>query len=193
MNLLSTEVTNMLDPLQLAYKSDISTESALLVLLNSVLKQLELTKGYAKVLFKDFCAAFNAVKLHFVLQRMTDLNINKSLILWIRDFLSCSTQKVCVNSSLFRVHTSTGCSQRCVLSPMLFSLFTNEFVLNENTFKLIKYADDMALVGLLQKNNFSSEIFYLAHVKAFEIWSTNSQLEMNVAKTKEVIFVKSRV
>lgn len=50
----------------------------------------------------------------------------------------------------------------------------------------------MVLVGLLRKKYSSSEISYLTHIKAFEAWCTNSQLEINVAKTKEVIFCKKQ-
>lgn len=39
-----------------------------------------------------------------------------------------------------------------VLSPVLFSIFTNKFTVNEEHFRLFKYADDMVLVGLLDKN-----------------------------------------
>lgn len=85
-----------------------------------------------------------------------------------------------------RLPTST------VLSPLLFSLFTNDFAINNDRVKLIKYADDMALVGLCQKNDPSSEGTYLAHVKAFELWFKYSQLEINVSKTKELLFSKKQ-
>lgn len=65
---------------------------------------------------------------------------------------------------------STGCPQGCVLSPVLFSLFTNEFTIKEEHFRLFKYADDMALVGLLDKTNSLHDVAYLAHIKLFENW-----------------------
>lgn len=115
------------------------------------------------------------------------------MILWIRDFLSCRTQMVSVNGLLSGVHTiSTGCPQGSVLSPMLFSLFTNDFNINNSTFKLIKYADDMALVGLLQKTNPLDEASYLTQVKALEAWCKDSELEINVAKTNELLFCKKQ-
>ena len=75
---------------------------------------------------------------------------------------------------------------------MLFSLFTNEFSINNSTFKLIKYADDMALLGLLQKTDPLGEASYLAHIKALEAWCNDSELEINVAKTNELLFCKKQ-
>ncbi len=75
-----------------------------------------------------------------------------------------------------------------MFSPLCFSLlFTNDFMINENDFKLIKYAEDMALVGLLHKSDSSGEAAYLANIKALQTWCHTSQLVMNVAKTKELI------
>ncbi len=83
---------------------------------------------------------------------------------------------------------STGCPQGSVLSPVLFSLFTNEFCINECNMKLIKYADDMALVSLPQNADPSDDTCFLTHVKALEEWCSRSKLEINVTKTKEVTF-----
>ncbi len=59
----TTTVASMLDPLQLAYKSNRGTDGAVLILTDSVSKQLSLPKGYARVLFVDFSAAFNSMNL----------------------------------------------------------------------------------------------------------------------------------
>ncbi len=68
---------------------------------------------------------------------------------------------------------------------VLFSIFTKEFKINEENFRLFKYADDMALVGLLDKTNQTYDLAYLTHtLEALETWCCSSQLEINVAKTK---------
>ena len=60
----------------------------------------------------------------------------------------------------------TGAPQGCVLSPVLFSVYTNEMVLHHSHFKWFKYSDDMALVGLFHKNDSISD--YVEHVSELE-------------------------
>lgn len=132
-------VANVLQPLQLAYKSDRDTDDAVLVLSDLVSKRLKLTKGYARVLFDDFSAAFNSIKLHTILKRLANLNTDMSLILWIRDFLSCRPQRILTSGTQSGMLTiRTGCAQGRVLSPLLFSLPTNDFALSNDTVGLIK-------------------------------------------------------
>ena len=117
---LTTSVHSMLDPLQFAYRSDRGTDDAVLTLLNTVTKHLMHAKGYVR----DFSSAFNSMKTFIFLRRLSNVNINKSLILWIRDCLSCCTQRMCVNGSMSDVLTvSTDCQKRCVLSPVLLSYY----------------------------------------------------------------------
>jgi len=50
-------------------------------------------------------------------------------------FPSCRPQRVCVRGGMSDVLTvSNGFPQGCVLSPVLFSIFTNEFTINEENF-----------------------------------------------------------
>lgn len=58
---------------------------------------------------------------------------------------------------------------------------------NESHFRLVKYADDLALVGLLQKDDSSDESSYLAYAKALKSWCPASPLEVNVSETKELV------
>ena len=58
---------------------------------------------------------------------------------------------VCVNSvKSNELILNTGAPQGCVLSPILFSIYTNEIMSNTTTLTLIKFADDMALVARLK-------------------------------------------
>ncbi len=47
--------------------------------------------------------------------------------------------------------TSVGAPQGCVLSPLLFILYTNSYVSSFKNRHIVKYADDTALVSLLHE------------------------------------------
>lgn len=66
----------------------------------------------------------------------------------------------------------------------LFFFLTNKFKINEKDFKLVKYADDMALVDLLQKTNPFCEAAYLAHIEGVTLTSYMSETKERILCTK---------
>ena len=58
--------------------------------------------------------------------------------------------------------------------------------LNDDVVKLFKFADDMALVGLL--TNEATLSTYYQRVETLGDWCKDSFLELNVKKTKELMF-----
>lgn len=46
---------------------------------------------------------------------------------------------------------NTGIPQGCALSPIVFSVYTNEITINNDILKLVKHADDMVLVTCLKE------------------------------------------
>lgn len=56
------------------------------------------------------------------------------------------------------------------------------------TNRWFKYADDMALVGGLQKTDPLGEAAYVAHTKTLQTWCHAIQLEVNMSKKKWLIF-----
>lgn len=102
---------------------------------------------------------------------------------WILNFLTNKTQRVRVNGILSdKVCSSTGSPQGCVLSPLLFILYTN---MCQSTFKnrfILKYADDSVIVSLLQEG----ENNHGPVVDDFVKWCEDSHLQLNLAKTKDM-------
>ena len=110
-----------------------------------------------KVCADQLGPAFNTIQPHVLIKKLLNLEVNPDLILWIRQFLCDRPQRVRLNGSLSRdpvlsdeVIVNTGAPQGCVLSPILFSIYTNDISCNNSFLTLIKYADDMALVGRLK-------------------------------------------
>ena len=64
------------------------------------------------------------------------------------------------NAQSKKLSCDIGCPQGCVLSPILFSVYTDFIKLNCDNVKVIKYADDMAIIGLeLQTANYITKLF----------------------------------
>lgn len=65
---------------------------------------------------------------------------------------------------------NSGEPQGCVLSSVLFSLYTNEMQIRNSTCQLYKYAGDMVLVGLLQQSDTESESVYFLQIGELTKW-----------------------
>src|SRR4029434_1558130 len=79
-----------------------------------------------------------------------ELNWSGTNPLMVNDFLSDRRQHVRLGKHVSDPQTiSTGSPQDCVLSPLLFSLYTNSCTSSHQSVKLLKFADDTTLIGLI--------------------------------------------
>ncbi|KAK3558694.1 hypothetical protein QTP86_024504, partial [Hemibagrus guttatus] len=72
----------------------------------------------------------------------------------------------------------------CVLSPLLFSLYTNDCTSTDPSVKLLKFADDTTVIGLVQDGDESA---YRQEVEQLAAWCSLNNLELNTLKTVEMI------
>lgn len=79
---------------------------------------------------------------------------------------------------------STGTPQGCVLSPMLYSLFTHDCVPAFDNNSIVKFADDTTVIGLITNGD---ETNYRAEVQNLADWCSQNNLLLNTSKTKELI------
>ncbi|KAK2891549.1 hypothetical protein Q8A73_017214 [Channa argus] len=104
---------------------------------------------------------------------------------WITSFLTDRQQLVRLGKLSSSTHTiSTGAPQGCVLSPLLFSLYTNDCTSKHPSVKLLKFADDTTLIGLIQDGDESA---YRLEVEQLAVWCGLNNLELNTLKTVEMI------
>lgn len=174
-----------IDNLQFAYLDKRSTEDAMNTLLHFTTSHLDNPGTYARCLFIDYSSAFNTIQPHILLSTLNTYKVPANLQLWILDFLTDRNQYVKTNkenSSVLCINT--GGPQGCVLSAFLFVIYTNLLSRNNQHCKIIKYADDTVVVGLIENND---ESHYRSTVQYVVEWCDSNFLNLNVSKTKEMV------
>ncbi|KAK3550119.1 hypothetical protein QTP86_021055, partial [Hemibagrus guttatus] len=147
----------LLDPLQFAYRANRSVDDAVNMALHFILQHLDSPGSYARILFVDFSSAFNTIIPALLRDKLFQLNVPDSMCSWITDFLTDRWQFVRLGTHVSDLqHISTGSPQGCVLSPLLFSLNTNGCTSGHQSVKLLKFADDTTLVGLISDGDESA-------------------------------------
>ena len=185
---LLPQVKSQIDPLQFAYQAKRGVEDATLTLVHNLQQHLDGVGNSTRVLFVDFSSAFNTMQPHLLINKLRSLNVNSGLTLWIHDFLTKRQQQVCIGDTWSKtLVTNTGAPQGCVLSPVLFTLYTNDCRSTSNRCDVIKYADDTAILGRLNKTP-ESVNRYRECIQNFVVWCADNFLELNVTKTQEMVF-----
>ncbi|XP_061565200.1 uncharacterized protein LOC133419796 [Cololabis saira] len=188
-NSITQYVEPLMDPLQFAYRAGRGVDDAKIFILETIHTHLETPNTIARLLFADFSSAFNTMQPHILADKLiTCFNLDYQLTMWIIDFLTNRSQRVLVNGSFSNiVHTSTGSPQGCVLSPLLYILYTNDCRSTQPNCHLVKFADDTVLLSLLSAPN----LHHSSVLQDFITWCEGACLQLNSTKTKELIITFS--
>ena len=127
-------ILETLDPVQFTYRPNRSKYDTISNALHTSLSHLDKRNTYLRMLFIDYCSVFNTILHTKVITKLRTLGRNTSLCNWILDFLMCRPQVVRVgNNTSATLILNTRAPQGCMLSPLLYSLFTHLFA------QLIRY------------------------------------------------------
>ncbi|XP_034057448.1 uncharacterized protein LOC117536622 [Gymnodraco acuticeps] len=103
---------------------------------------------------------------------------------WITDFLSDRKQHVRLGKHLSDSWTiSIGSPQGCVLSPLLFSLYTDSCTSSHQSVKLLKFQTTTTLIGLISGGDESAYRWEMDHLVT---WCGENHLELNALKVTAV-------
>ncbi len=163
-----------LDPLQFAYRSNRSTDDAIAFTLHTALSHLENKKTYVRMLFMDYSSEFNTIVPATLVAKLQTLGLNRSLSggqNGQQHLISPDPQHWC----------SKGC---CVLSPLLYSLYTHDCTATHSSNVIVKFADDTTVIGLITDND---ETAYIEEVSTLTKWCQENHLSLNIDKTKELV------
>ena len=174
---LKSSTAGLLDPHQFAYQTNRSVDDAVALSLHYVMKHLELPSTFASIIFVDFSSAFNTI----IPVKLFDKHLS------LDSQLSSSQASVCQGQQLSLskpVNLNTGAPQGCVLSPFLFTLFTNDCVSGNKSVRVVKFSDDTTVIGCV--NNANGPV-QREEVQRLVGWSKNNNLVLNISTTKEII------
>ena len=116
------------------------------------------------------------------IEKLAATNMNPNIINWAYSFLTNRKQIVTLsNKTSSKLKTSTGSPQGCVLSPILFSIYTDKLRSSSEKQLVIKYADDTLILELLTQHQ-QSEL--QSTLDTISEWCTNNKLLINDSKTK---------
>ena len=136
-------------------------------------------------MFIDYSSAFNTIVPSKLIIKLEDLGLNPALCNWVLEFLKGCPQAVKVGNNTSTSPTlNTGAPQGCVLSPLLYSLFTHNCVALHASNSIIKFVEDATVEGLITNND---ETANGEEVRVLGVWCQENNLSLNISKTKEMI------
>lgn len=168
------------DKLQFAYKKKRSTVDAVATLYHSIAFSIDKGDTRYQCAFLDFSSAFNTIDRRKILLKLRDLGIPTWSLLWLCDYFRNRFQYSSFNGK--KSETALNCwgvLQGAVLSPFLFSLYTDSIRLPHESF-LIKYADDFALGYPLKKQQ--RNVMLQNSLNIVAEWSKSNDLRLNLDK-----------
>ncbi|MEW8542874.1 MAG: reverse transcriptase family protein, partial [Candidatus Thiodiazotropha sp.] len=181
---------------QAGFREGYSTVDNLFILQSLISKYLSKQRGKLYVGYVDFKAAFDSVQRNKLWPALQRAGLHGKLFKAIQSVYKCVKSCVRANYSLTNFFDCpVGLRQGCMLSPILFSLFINEFVelIEQSGLRgvqlypeiveifLLLFADDVALIsdsviGLQRQ-------FYL-----LQDFCREQKLNVNIPKTKVVVY-----
>lgn len=123
-------------PPQFAYWANRSTEDAVAIATHTALIYLEHRNTKTWLLFIDYRFVFNTILPDILANKPLHSGLFISICTWMRDFFTNRSQMVRLN--LITTSSITGDPQGCVLSPLLYCLYTNDCTPAHPTNTIIK-------------------------------------------------------
>ena len=140
--------SNLGEPLQSAYRTAHSTETALLKVKSDIMTSIYYREGVFLVLL-DLSAAFDTVTHSILFDRMEyELGIKGAALMWLKSYFSWRTTCIYINGSQSANCTlDYGLPQGSIVGPLSFTVYTIPIgrIIQKHDLSYHLYADDVQL------------------------------------------------
>lgn len=185
---------SLFDPLQSAYRSAHSTETAVTKIHNDILSSLD--QGRCTILASlDLSAAFDTVDHHTFTHRLRHYyGIHGTAAQWFESYLANRHHQVSINNQLSTTHTLTcGVPQGSVLGARMYTMYTHplSIIMKNHNVMYHSYADDTQIYTQCDNNEISrnNATKCLQNCIADVCkWMAYNSLKINEDKTEFIVF-----
>ena len=181
--------SGLLNKFQSAYKKYHSTTTALLHILDEILKSLNNNEITVMTLL-DYSKAFDTANHALILAKLKALGLTESACKWISSYLHERKQKVSTTKGVSEEITlKNGVPQGSILGPILFTVLTSDLHKCLQHCKYHCYADDTQLYKSGTVNDIHIIIRQLnTDLDSVSKFSKTNCLKLNYDKNKFIIF-----
>ena len=179
------------DPLQFAYRPQLSTSDCLLTLQYSILSLLDQPNvDGVHIIAVDFSKAFDRLNQAIASHKFPKFTNNALLSQWLYDFCTRRSQRLKWDDKTYpRLDIDLGCSQGTVGGPNIFSIFTDDCQATDICSKIIKYSDDSTLlVPCFRSPTDQRKCTLNDEFDNICSWSKHNRLLINTRKTHHIRF-----
>ncbi len=184
------ETNSLISPNQFGYREKMSTEDAIVQIVEDSKNALN-QKKHTAVVFLDLSKAFDTVQHEILLQYLSKLNLGPSAVSLISNYISNRKQRVRLSGGYSDwLPLSSGVPQGSLLGPLLFLVYVNDIAKSIDKSKVISYADDTALYFSSESK---SDLIKIVNTDLTRLtnYLSSLSLKVNVSKTKLLIISKS--
>ena len=178
---------SLLSDNQHGFRKSHSTLHSVSQLTDFINKKLD-SKTPTVAAFIDFRKAFDCVQHPVLLHKLAQLNLDDSVIDWVKSYLSSRSQRVLANGVCSSDMTVTqGVPQGSVLGPLFYIIYANDLSKLVESCQIAMYADDTVLYTA--NRNFEKSVLDLQNdLDLLSDWCDVNGIRANTDKTKIMVF-----
>jgi hypothetical protein len=148
-------------------------------------------RGEVDAILIDFEKAFDVVPHVGLVEKVRKLEIDGRVVRWIQEWLTGRTQRVRVGDKYSKdIEVTSGVPQGSVLGPLLFIIFINDIIGDNNECRVRLFADDC--IAYLEIKNQGDQVKLQQYLNDIEKWVHLNKMKLNNNKSQLIKFTNKK-
>ena len=136
----------------------------------------------------DFSKAFDRIHHNRLLLTLKKCGLNHGFLRWLHSYLDNRIQRISINGKVGPVlRVTSGVPQGLVLGPYLFAVFIGTLSIHHQESKLVKFADDIALIEAFFRGSTPP-----SNMETIRKWTDEFKLRLNFSKCHQLLIHRGK-